>query len=141
MQLERRLVFSIAEQTIVSFSVTTISQGFGIMYLAAPAFVMQKLALHRSIHARETLTATHDSLASWDGLGSSPATLYSQFSIPASVSGVLTVTAYLACIPILQISTPAIFYVNAFHSTRPLKTRALPNMDRCVRPLGYSISE
>ncbi|KAJ6541897.1 hypothetical protein B0H19DRAFT_1077661 [Mycena capillaripes] len=140
MQLERKLVFSISEQTIVSFAVTTISQSFGITYLASTACVILKLALHRSIHARETLTAMHDSLASWNGLGSFLATFYSQFSIPASVSAVLTVTVSCMHLDPANIYS-SIFSVNAFHSTRPSETRALPSLDRVAASFLLPVTE
>lgn len=45
------------------------------IYTAILVFVTQKLAMRRNLRAYQTLTATHDNISSWMGLGSALATL------------------------------------------------------------------
>ncbi|KAJ7210691.1 hypothetical protein GGX14DRAFT_394336 [Mycena pura] len=78
----------------------------------------------------KTLTALHDSISAWAGLGSALATLFNQVSIPASVLGTLSVVGYLGCISTLHISIPAILSVEAFNATVevtiPASTSGMP---------------
>ncbi|KAJ7452647.1 hypothetical protein FB451DRAFT_1145259 [Mycena latifolia] len=116
-QLERNIVFGIEHQSTISFGVTALTTGIAIPYLASALFVAQKLAMHYNLHATQTLTATHDNVSSWNGLGSALSTLYRQISAPASVLGTLAITGYLGCISMLHITTPAIFSVSGFNAS------------------------
>ena len=64
-----------------------------------------------------TLTAVHDNILAWAGLGSALATLFNQVSVPASVLGTLSIVVYLGCISALHVSIPAIISVDAFNAT------------------------
>jgi hypothetical protein len=77
----------------------------------------QRLAMQRNFRSFQTLTATHDSLSSWAGLGSALATLYNQLSVTASVFGTLNVVGYLGCVAILHITIPAFLSVETFNTT------------------------
>src|ERR1700761_9282082 len=77
-----------------------------------------------------TLTAAHDNISAWAGLGSALATLFNQVSVPASVLGTLTIVGYLGCIAALHVSIPAILSVDAFNTTVrvaiPASTSGMP---------------
>jgi hypothetical protein len=90
----------------------------------------------------KTLTATHDSISSWAGLGSALATLYNQLSVPASVAGTLHIAGYLGCVSILHITIPAILSVETFNTTAvvPASTFGIPEFAhstavKCVKRL------
>jgi hypothetical protein len=87
------------------------------VYNALLVFLTQKLAMNHNIKKDQTLTTTHDIIASWGGLGSALVTLANQFSTPASIFGTLQIVAYLGCITFLHIATPAIISVQAFNNT------------------------
>ncbi|KAJ7203832.1 hypothetical protein GGX14DRAFT_569876 [Mycena pura] len=125
----------------------------GLVWFTSAVFVTQKLAIHANFHARRTLTATHDNLSAWGGLGSALASLYNQFYPPASVVGTFVVTAYLGGISLLHVTTPAIFSVAGFNSSSPglikVETRGLPsfnqtigtpNFNQSIPPFNYSDS-
>jgi hypothetical protein len=76
----------------------------------------------------KTLTVIHDSISSWAGLGSALVTLFSQVSIPTSVSGTFNIVGYLGCISVLHITIPAILSVETFDTTVavPASTFGIP---------------
>ncbi|KAF8186112.1 hypothetical protein K438DRAFT_1836054 [Mycena galopus ATCC 62051] len=114
---EHRFVFSIEHQTTVSFWTTVVTQSFGTIYCAVLVFLTQKLAMRHILGLNTTLTATHDCISAWAGLGSALVTLLNQVSAPASVLGTLTIVVYLGCISILHTSIPAIVSVEVFNTT------------------------
>jgi hypothetical protein len=77
-------------------------------------FVTQKLAYQYNLEKYQTLTATHDNLLSWSGIGSALNGLYLQISLPASVTGTLSVFAYLMLVTVIHITTPALVSVQTF---------------------------
>ncbi|KAF7349135.1 Retrovirus-related Pol polyprotein from transposon TNT 1-94 [Mycena venus] len=113
---EHRFTFLIEHQTTVSFWTAVVTQSFGTIYSAVLVFLTQKLALQRRMGLK-TLTAVHDSISAWAGLGSALATLFNQVYVPASVLGTLSIVGYLGCISVLHISIPAILSVEAFSRT------------------------
>ncbi|KAJ6602731.1 hypothetical protein DFH09DRAFT_1125418, partial [Mycena vulgaris] len=120
---EHRIAFSLDRQTTVSFWATAITTGFGTIYTSILVFLTQKLAMRRNIQLHQTLTATHDSIFAWAGLGSAVATLYNQLAVPASVFGSLNVAGYLGCISILHIAIPAFISVETFDTTVAVTAR------------------
>ncbi|KAJ7610618.1 hypothetical protein DFH06DRAFT_1308628 [Mycena polygramma] len=123
--LERRAVFTLEHQATVSFVVTALSTGIGIGYLSTALFVTQKLAMHHNLRACQTLTATHDNIAAWNGLGSALSTLYAQLKVPASVFGTSIVAVYLSCLALLHITSPAIFSVVGYNTSIPVFVQTL----------------
>ncbi|KAF8186116.1 hypothetical protein K438DRAFT_1936834 [Mycena galopus ATCC 62051] len=103
---EYRFVFSIEHQTTVSFWTTMVTQSFGT-----------KLGIRHILGLNTTLTAAHDCISAWAGLGSALATMLNQVSVPASVLGTLTIVGYLSCISVLHTSIPAILSVEVFNTT------------------------
>ncbi|KAF7363028.1 hypothetical protein MVEN_00654600 [Mycena venus] len=133
-RIEHNLVFSIENQAKISFLVTALSTGIGIVYFSSALFVTQKLAMHHNLRAYQTLTATHDNIYSWTGLGSALATLYRQLEVRVSLFGPISVACYLICISLLHITTPAIFSVPGFNTSTPLtvQTLGLPEWNTSV---------
>ncbi|KAJ7321552.1 hypothetical protein DFH08DRAFT_617149, partial [Mycena albidolilacea] len=116
---EHSLIFTVGKQTTVSFWVTALTTTIGTVYGSILVFLAQKSNMYHNGRVDQTLTAAHDGFASWAGLGSAVATLYSQLSVPASVFGTLNIVGYLACIAVLHITTPAIISVQPFNNTQP----------------------
>ncbi|KAJ7795989.1 hypothetical protein B0H14DRAFT_2917004 [Mycena olivaceomarginata] len=129
--LEHRITFSLDNQKIVNFLITAIANTFGTVYSAALVFVTQQLWTRRNLQADRTLTAMHDSAASWTGIGSALSQLWSQRTTSGSVVGVVSVFLYLANILVLHITTPALFAFETFNSTWPVHvaTRSLPTLE------------
>ncbi|KAJ6537820.1 hypothetical protein B0H19DRAFT_1270223 [Mycena capillaripes] len=129
--LEHRAVFSVKNQATISFAVTVLSTGIGIAYFSTAVFVTQRLAMHHILRTHQTMTSVHDNVTAWNGLGSALATLYRQFEIPLSVFGPLVVTAYLAAVSILHITTPAIVSVAGFNASVPVivETLGIPDFN------------
>jgi hypothetical protein len=94
-------------------------------YLAGALFVTQKSAMHYNLHVLQTLTAAHDNVSSWGGLGSALVSVYRQISIPASITGTLSVAGYLACVSSFHITTPALFSMAGFNMSVPLPVQTL----------------
>jgi hypothetical protein len=94
--------------------------------------VTQQLAIRGVVLKHQKLTATHDEIAAWTGLGSALLVLWRQTRIAASVVGTLSVTIYLIGISVLHISTPSLFNLQVFE--RPngsnISTQiGIPNID------------
>ncbi|KAF8214817.1 hypothetical protein K438DRAFT_2138348 [Mycena galopus ATCC 62051] len=133
-RMEHNLVFSTEHQAEISFLVTTLVTGIGIIYFSSTLFVTQKLMMRHNLRAYQTLTATHDNIYSLTGLGSALAVLYRQLEVRASLLGPISVASYLICISLLHITTPAIFSVPGFNASTPLtvQTLGLPNWNTSV---------
>ncbi|KAJ7144492.1 hypothetical protein C8R44DRAFT_973968 [Mycena epipterygia] len=127
-ELEHNLVFSLDHQKIVSLLITAITQTFGTIYSALLVFVTQTLAVRRDLKTDQTLTTTHDKAAAWAGIGSAVIYVWHQKAVPASLIGVLSVFFYLGNILVLHITTPALFSLQTFNSSRSvvIGTQGLP---------------
>ena len=90
---------------------------------------MQQLAVQRQLHSSQTLTALHDSVNAWSGLGSSVLTVLQQFRVPATVFPTLITSIYLGCIAVLHITTPALFSLETFNSTMPTDIKTYGMLD------------
>ncbi|KAJ7091742.1 hypothetical protein C8R44DRAFT_750382 [Mycena epipterygia] len=130
--LEHDLTFSLANQKIVSFLITVITQTFGTIYSTLLVFVTQTLSTRRDLQAHQTLTVTHDNAAAWTGLGSAVVYIWNQKDIPASIVGVVSVFLYLGNIMVLHITTPALFSLQTFNSSRQVfvPTEGLPTINQ-----------
>ncbi|KAJ7897553.1 hypothetical protein B0H14DRAFT_2494623 [Mycena olivaceomarginata] len=113
-RLEHRMIFPLELQTYISEVTKVTMTGFATIYLALVVFVTQKLAYQYNLEKYQTLTATHDNLLSWSGIGSALNSLYLQISLPASVTGTLSVFAYLMLVTVIHITTPALVSVQTF---------------------------
>ncbi|KAJ7123478.1 hypothetical protein C8R44DRAFT_875668 [Mycena epipterygia] len=113
---------------MVSLVITATTTAFGTIYSALLVFVTQTLSMKRNLRMDQTLTATHDNAAAWTGIGSSVFYLWHQKVVPASILGIFSVFLYLANILVLHVTTPALFSLETFNSSRPVgvTTRGLP---------------
>ncbi|KAJ7922451.1 hypothetical protein B0H13DRAFT_1865824 [Mycena leptocephala] len=116
-KLENKLVVSLENQALDSF-----------IYSAVLVFVTQTLFLRGNLREDQTLTATHDSIAAWAGIGSATLQIWNQITVPASILGVLSAFGYLANILVLHITSPALFSLRTFNMSRsvPVSTQGLP---------------
>ncbi|KAK0204400.1 hypothetical protein DFS33DRAFT_1423374 [Desarmillaria ectypa] len=117
--VEHNIVIPIGKESdILSTVIVQASQVIITIYLAGLVFVSQQLATRRNVRARQTLTATHDNISAWTGLGAALLALWRQTFIAASVIGALCVAAYFVFAAVLHITTPAIFSLQPFNTTR-----------------------
>lgn len=106
-------------------------------YLTVLVLLTQHLALRGNLHTRQTLTAIHDKNIAWLGLGSALNSLWRQFSLPATVPGVLLITLYLLGHFTLHITIPSLFYVVPFNATNTLPyNTSLANFPLSERYVG-----
>ncbi|KAJ7600248.1 hypothetical protein C8J56DRAFT_1073026 [Mycena floridula] len=94
--------------TILSISLSIGSQTFAIVYLTILLYITQRLALRRILYSTKTITGIHDRQTAWSSLGSAINSCWNQLSISASVWGVGVITAYLALMAGLKITTPSL---------------------------------
>ncbi|KAJ7499792.1 hypothetical protein FB451DRAFT_1206607 [Mycena latifolia] len=141
--LEQQITFPLERQNIASFTATIISTGFTTIYCAILVFIMHDLATQRDLGKKRTLTAIHDSLAAWAGVGSALATLYNQLAVPASAFGTLRVLAYLSGISLLHITTPAILTVQTGNISVPINvsTLGVPEYNTSSNPDNLDASQ
>ncbi|KAJ6492145.1 hypothetical protein C8R45DRAFT_191925 [Mycena sanguinolenta] len=125
---EHRLVFGIENENFVFRLVKGISTTFVTLYSALLVFVTQTLSFRRDFRRRQMLTATHDNIIAWTGLGSAVLRLWQQRAIPASIFGVLSALIYLACLLLLHTTFPAMLAPKSFIVKRSLavSTQSLP---------------
>jgi hypothetical protein len=102
-------------------------------------YVTQILSTRWSLQIVQTLTATHDNVAAWAGIGSAAVHLWSQRAVHASVIGVLSAFLYLGNILVLHITIPALFSLQTFNSSRfvPAITHGLP----AINFSGFNLSD
>lgn len=87
------------------------------MFLVGLVLIVQQLALRRTLHKRQTLTAVHDQYNAWTGFGAACSTLLKQYYLPASVWSVVAVTGYLLAVSVLHITVPATFSLATFNKS------------------------
>ncbi|KAJ7767682.1 hypothetical protein B0H16DRAFT_1882409 [Mycena metata] len=117
---EHRVVFPIEDQQFVRFFVTSTAAMLATISTAILVFVTQKLAMQRNLRSYQTLTATHDNISAWAGLGAAASTLYAQLAVPSSVLEVLKITGYLGCAAILHLTISNTISVETFTSAFPV---------------------
>ncbi|KAJ7488338.1 hypothetical protein FB451DRAFT_1227035 [Mycena latifolia] len=139
--LEHRAVFPLSYQKIASFVITATTTTFGTVYSALLVFITQRLSMRRSLQMDQTLTATHDTAEAWSGIGSALGHVWHQRTVPASVMGVVGVFLYLGNILVLHITTPVLFSLETFNSSRsiPVATQSLPTLNYSVYDLGNAM--
>src|ERR1700761_4263346 len=81
--------------------------------------LVQQLTFQRYLHITQSLTALHDKIGAWSGLGQALLAFYRQGARVASVAGISGVLLYLAGISALHITTPALFSLRDVNVTFP----------------------
>ncbi|KAJ7649985.1 hypothetical protein FB45DRAFT_6550 [Roridomyces roridus] len=128
-RLEHAAIFPTQSQKTVSFWVTAATTGLGTVYCSGLIFLSQKLVLQHMSRPSQTPTAMHDTLSSWNGIGSAISTLRNQLRVPSSVMGSISILAYLGCIAILHISIPTSLSVETFNSTTTVNVPTLGRLE------------
>ncbi|KAF7292680.1 hypothetical protein MIND_01166200 [Mycena indigotica] len=125
---EHRITYPLARQRSMSLWVTIISTGLGTLYLAFVLFLTQRAALKRLLDIRQPLSATHDQVSSWNGLGAALAAILNQFTLPTAINGTLAVLLYLGVLALLHVTIPSMLSVQAFNQTTiiPVTTLGQP---------------
>ncbi|KAJ7654869.1 hypothetical protein B0H14DRAFT_1126242 [Mycena olivaceomarginata] len=141
--LEHRIIFSAELQTKISEVTKAAMTGFATIYLALIVFVTQKLANWCYLKRYTTLTATHDNLLSWSGLGSALNNFYLQLSVPASIFGTFSIAGYLGLITVIHVTTPALVSVITFNLSIPsvAPTLGVPQWNQSNHDLIFSFME
>ncbi|KAJ7614486.1 hypothetical protein FB45DRAFT_1008690 [Roridomyces roridus] len=111
MGLEHRITFSLSQQSLVSWLISTLATTFTTIYTAGLVFLTQTLSTKHSLRKTQMLTATHDTVAAWRGFGSA---LTSVFNQTPSLSSVVPAFMYLGGVLILHISSLGLLTVPAF---------------------------
>ncbi|KAJ6503856.1 hypothetical protein C8R45DRAFT_973929 [Mycena sanguinolenta] len=142
MRVEHGFVFSLEHQTTISFSITAVTTALGTIYYAGLVFLIQKLSMRKSLHESQTLTTTHDNAAAWAGIGSALSRVWYQKAVPASLSGVFSAFFYLGNILALHITTPALFSLQTFNSSRSISvtTQGFPVLDLTAYNMSDALS-
>ncbi|KAJ7123467.1 hypothetical protein C8R44DRAFT_783835 [Mycena epipterygia] len=104
---------------------------------------LSKEGMIRNLERDQTLTATHDNAAAWAGIGSAVFQLWNQKVVPASIIGISAVFLYLSNILVLHITTPALFSLETFNSSRlvGVGTEGLPAYNWLNNPLDDALGE
>ncbi|KAF7352143.1 hypothetical protein MVEN_01177500 [Mycena venus] len=125
---EHNIIFAVRLQGIVSFLVTALATAVGTLYLSLLVYITQKFALQRTLQFGRTLTAAHDNVTAWIGLGSGLETLFDQIAVPSSAMSILLIVGYLLNISVLHVTIPALFSVQTFNISSPttITTEGLP---------------
>ncbi|KAG1733529.1 hypothetical protein EDB19DRAFT_1911515 [Suillus lakei] len=92
-------------------------QAFYTIYTAILLFLTQRLAISRTLARRRKLTAIHDISGAWAGLGSALSSVWRQTVIPASWWTTLAVTAYLASISALHVTSSTLLQFQTFNTS------------------------
>ncbi|KAG0694158.1 hypothetical protein DFH29DRAFT_1083930 [Suillus ampliporus] len=92
-------------------------QAFYTIYTAVLLFLTQRLAISRTLVRRLKLTAIHDIIGAWAGLGSALGSVWRQTNIPASWWMTFAVTAYLASISVLHVTSSTLLQFQTFNTS------------------------
>ncbi|KAJ7333939.1 hypothetical protein DFH08DRAFT_1019744 [Mycena albidolilacea] len=126
--LEHFVVFSLDRQSIISSVITGASTTFAALYSSVLVLLTQSLAIRRKFLVKQTVTATHDNISAWTGLGAALLGMLNQRSIPASVIETFSVFLYLLNISVVHISTPSLLSLQTFNYSFPtnVTTQGVP---------------
>ncbi|KAF7372644.1 hypothetical protein MVEN_00127500 [Mycena venus] len=133
-RLEHHVLVGLGNQKFASFLIAATTTACGTIYSAVLVFVTQTLSMRRSLQIDQVLTATHDTAASWAGIGAAISHLWKQKVVSAgrdSIFGVLCATMYLSTILGLHITTSSLFSLETFNATRSylVGTHGLPEFN------------
>ncbi|KAG2127697.1 hypothetical protein DEU56DRAFT_982687 [Suillus clintonianus] len=92
-------------------------QAFYTIYTAVLLFLTQRLAVSRTLVRRLKLTAIHDISGAWTGLGSALSSIWRQTDIPVSLWTTAGVTAYLASMSVLHVTSSTLLQFQPFNAS------------------------
>jgi hypothetical protein len=105
--------------------------GLEQVYTLLLVLVTQQLSVQGIFLKRQTITATHDEMTAWSGLGTALTVLWRQTQFTASVIGTLLIVIYFIGMSILHVSTPSLFNFQPFprpNRTKVLTQKAMPQI-------------
>jgi hypothetical protein len=117
-----------SEQYVSIHSTFACLTDYSQIYYAALVYATQNLAIAHSIQKYSFLTATHDKILAWNGIGSAFATLYHQIKWPTSSLHILVIWMYLGGISVLHVTTPAVLSTQSFNLSilTKVNTQSIP---------------
>lgn len=98
------------------------------VYYTLLVYLTQRSAMTRIFQEHSTLTATHDQVSAWAGIGSAALTLSKQVTSPSSALHIFTICLYLSTVSILHVTTPALVSVESFNVSiiTSVQTKGIP---------------
>ncbi|KAF8840656.1 hypothetical protein BDN67DRAFT_627201 [Paxillus ammoniavirescens] len=128
-RVEHRVIIPLGTRSnIVSVGLAVASQAFFTLYQAGMVATTQRLASQRNLMQRQTLTATHDKLGAWTGLGAALLAIWGQMNITSAFWGVLTVMLYLGGIAVLHVTSSSLLNLETFNDTSPSTSQTIVGM-------------
>lgn len=116
--IEHRLVVQLTSGNEIWVSILSASsQTFYMIYCMILVYLMQRLTFLKNVTRRQTVTALHDAMNAWRGLGSALECLWQQSTVPASRWSILSITAYLTCVFSLHVVSSSIIQLQTFNTT------------------------
>lgn len=116
--IEHRLVVQLTSDNEIWVTILSASsQAFYVIYCTILVYLMQRLTFLKNVTRRQTVTALHDTVNAWRGLGSALECFWRQSTIPASWWSILSITTYLACVFFLHVVSSSIIQLQTFNST------------------------
>ncbi|KAI6010598.1 hypothetical protein EDC04DRAFT_3145920 [Pisolithus marmoratus] len=100
---------------VAANGLTATLQTIFTLYATALVATTQQLALHHNLLLRQTLTATHDKSAAWNGLGAALLVFWQKPK--AAVCGVVLIALYLCGIAGVNITSPLLLSLDTFLDT------------------------
>ncbi|KAH7917472.1 hypothetical protein BV22DRAFT_935569 [Leucogyrophana mollusca] len=113
----KAIVAITAESNVLTTALSASLQAFYTLYTVILVYTTQRLAISRHISQRQPLTATHDAIGAWVGLGSALDSLRKQTKLATRPLGIISVTAYLLCTAGLHITSSSIMQFQNFNSS------------------------
>ncbi|KAH7920599.1 hypothetical protein BV22DRAFT_790915 [Leucogyrophana mollusca] len=115
---ERKAIVSISSNdTVLTTALSASLQAFYTLYATLLVYITQRLAISRGLFQYQTLTATHDGMRAWIGLGTACDCLWNQTKLATTPLKVFCVAIYLSCIAALHIASSSIMQFQNFNNT------------------------
>ncbi|KAH7922306.1 hypothetical protein BV22DRAFT_1131564 [Leucogyrophana mollusca] len=115
---EHRAIVPITSTSYILTTMLSASlQAFYTLYTALLVYITQRLALLYGLSQHQPLTATHDTIGAWAGIGSAFCCLWEQTKLAALPLQVFAITTYLTCVTVLHITSSSIIQLQNFNDT------------------------
>ncbi|KZT67674.1 hypothetical protein DAEQUDRAFT_386080 [Daedalea quercina L-15889] len=108
--------------------ISLVSQATIIPYTALLVLFTQHLAMRTLTSGNHTLTSVQDVTGAWSGLAAAFVGMWRQLKSPSYILGMTQVTAYLACISALHVTTPSLFSVRPFTQSNRTTVSAISSL-------------
>ncbi|KAF8554057.1 hypothetical protein OG21DRAFT_1581203 [Imleria badia] len=105
------------KSTVLTLGLSAFLQAFYMIYTAFLVCMTQQLALSDVMARKQTLTAVHDIIGAWRGIGAAFSTLWQQTKVASSPFAILLILVYLSCISGLHVISSSVIQFEAFNNT------------------------